>query len=47
MAMKEDFGGFVDGVMGLSREGGGTMLEVPALIQALSDEQFYMEMRQG
>jgi hypothetical protein len=45
LAQQQDFGGFVDGVMGLSKEGGGTMLEVPALIQALSDEQFYLSLR--
>jgi len=47
LAVKEDFGGFVDGVMRLSREGGGTMLEVPALIQALADEQFYLQLKGG
>lgn len=45
LAQQQDFGGFVDGVMALPKEGGGSMMDVGALIQALSDEQFYQSLR--
>jgi hypothetical protein len=41
LARTHDFGGFVDGVMGLQTVNGDSMLNVPSLIQALSDEAFY------
>jgi len=45
LARTSDFGGFVDGVMGLNTSTGESMLSVPSVIQALSDEAFYQTLR--
>jgi hypothetical protein len=45
LAQSQDFGGFVDGVMGLTTVGGESMLSVASVIQALSDETFYTSLR--
>lgn len=47
LAHSRDFGGFVDEVMTLSTSDGGSMLQQPKVIQALSDEGFYQTLRQG
>jgi hypothetical protein len=47
LAKNKDFGDFVDGVMALGTANGGSMLEVPKVIQALSDEGFYQSLRKG
>jgi hypothetical protein len=45
LARTVDFGDFVDQVMALPTSSGGTMLEQPKVIQALSDEAFYTALR--
>lgn len=45
LAKSQSFGDFVDRVMALPSDGGGTMLEQPRVIQALSDESFYTTLR--
>jgi len=45
LARSTDFGGFVDGVMGLQTSNGSSMLEIPPIIQALADETFYASLR--
>jgi hypothetical protein len=45
LARGTDFGGFVDGVMGLQTSNGSSMLEIPPIIQALADESFYVSLR--
>lgn len=44
-AKTKDFSGFVDAVMDFTGSDGRSMLEVPEVIQALSDENFYLALR--
>jgi hypothetical protein len=47
LARERSFGDFVDLVMALPSASGGTMLDKPKVIQALSDEGFYNTLRGG